>query len=200
MTVRTSRFRVGYETRLGVPIRGHRVRVRGACSLAPSALASAPMCDEHAQTIEAPLPVFPPEGRRDPSHTELRLGIRQAQLRRCRWESDPSCKPRGRPGAVLPLASDPAAAAGAASCSRSAGRLAAPAGGPSSASTVRPVRESSPAGTLRANRARPALDPIARRSDRIQPSTNAPRAGPRAATRLADQTEFFISVFEEIIQ
>jgi len=30
--------------------------------MAPSALASAPICDEHAQTIEAPLPLFPPKG------------------------------------------------------------------------------------------------------------------------------------------
>jgi hypothetical protein len=33
-----------------------------ALLMAPSALASAPMCDEHAQTIEAPLPLFPSKG------------------------------------------------------------------------------------------------------------------------------------------
>jgi hypothetical protein len=30
--------------------------------VAPSALASAPMCDEHGQTIEAPLPLVPAKG------------------------------------------------------------------------------------------------------------------------------------------
>jgi hypothetical protein len=61
MTVRKERFRVGYERGSGSRFTAI-VCAFAVLLLAPSALASAPMCNEHGQTIEAPLPVFPAKG------------------------------------------------------------------------------------------------------------------------------------------
>ena len=44
--------------------------------VAPSALASAPMCDENAQTIEAPLPLVPTKGGEIRAMPSCELGSR----------------------------------------------------------------------------------------------------------------------------
>jgi len=61
MSVQSSRFRVGRRRARGIHLAA-MVCALSVLLLAPAALASAPMCDEHAQTIEAPLPVVPAKG------------------------------------------------------------------------------------------------------------------------------------------
>ena len=61
MAVQSSRFSVS-SRRARVNRLAALVCALAVLLLAPCALASAPMCDEHAQTIEAPLPAFPPKG------------------------------------------------------------------------------------------------------------------------------------------
>jgi hypothetical protein len=56
-----SRFRVG-STRTRINRFAAIVCAFAVLLLAPSALASAPMCDENGQTIEAPLPLVPAKG------------------------------------------------------------------------------------------------------------------------------------------